>query len=94
MKGEFFTKKEIFKGEEIEAIYRVARKPVANQEDIDLAASDDPMARMGHGFCPAFNQRTYEAAPGIICEQDVEVVMRDGCKIYGDILRPILIKSS
>lgn len=88
LKGEFFTEKEIFQGEEIEAIYRVARKPVANQEDVDLAQSDDPMARMGQGFCPKFNQRVYEAAPGIICEQDVEVVMRDGTKIYCDIFRP------
>lgn len=88
MKGKFFTKKEVFKGEEIEAIYRVARKPVADQEQVDLANSEDPMARMGQGFCPAFNQRTYEAAPGIICEQDVEVIMRDGVKIYCDIYRP------
>lgn len=88
LKGEFFELKETFQGEEIDAIYRVARRPVANQEDVDLAASDDPMARMGQGFCPEFNQRTYEAAPGIICEQDVEVVMRDGCKIYCDIFRP------
>ncbi|MDK2808423.1 MAG: uncharacterized protein PWP24_1158 [Clostridiales bacterium] len=88
MKGEFFTEKEVFQGEEIEAIYRVARKPVDNQGEVDLSNSDDPMARMGQGFCPAFNQRTYEAAPGIICDQDVEVVMRDGVKIYCDIFRP------
>lgn len=86
--AQFFTKKEVFKGEEIEAIYRVARKPVANQGDVDLATSDDPMARMGQGFCPEFNQRTYEAAPGIICEQDVPVKMRDGVTIYTDIFRP------
>ncbi|MFV0466226.1 MAG: CocE/NonD family hydrolase [Lachnospiraceae bacterium] len=86
--ADFFTKKEVFQGEEIEAIYRVARKPVANQEQVDLANSEDPMARMGQGFCPAFNQRTYEAAPGIICEQDQAVVMRDGVTIYCDIYRP------
>ncbi len=84
----YFTKKEVFKGEEIEAIYRRARKPVSNQEPVDLAESDDPMARMGQGFCPDFNQRTYEAAPGIICEQDVAVKMRDGVTIYTDIFRP------
>lgn len=83
-----FVVKETFKGKEFDTIYRYARKPVANQGDIDLANSDDPMARMGQGFCPEFNQRTYEAAPGIICEQDVEVVMRDGVKIYCDIFRP------
>lgn len=83
-----FVVKETFQGEELETIYRYARKPVANQQEVDLAQSEDPMARMGQGFCPEFNQRTYEAAPGIICEQDVEVVMRDGCKIYCDIFRP------
>lgn len=87
-KGEFITKKEVFNGEEIEAIYRVARKPVANQEEVDLANADDPMARMGQGFCPEFNQRTYEALPGILCEQDVPVKMRDGVTIYCDIYRP------
>jgi predicted acyl esterase len=86
--GEFFTKKEIFQGEELEAIYRVSRKPVENQEAVDLANSEDPMARMGQGFCPAFNQRVYEAAPGILCEQDVAVKMRDGITIYADIFRP------
>jgi len=88
LKGEHFVQKEIFQGEEIEAIYRVARQPVADQGEVDLSISDDPMARMGQGFCPPFNQRTYEAAPGIICDQDQEVVMRDGAKIYCDIFRP------
>ena len=45
--GQFFTLKEVFQGEEIEAIYRVARKPVDNQEEIDLSQAEDPMARMG-----------------------------------------------
>lgn len=35
-----------------------------------------------------FNQRTYEAAPGIICDQDVAVPMRDGVILYADIFRP------
>jgi len=86
--AEFFTKKEIFQGEEIETIYRVARKPVPVDPGVDLSKSDDPMMAMGHGFCPAFNQRTYEAAEGIICEQDVAVKMRDGATIYCDIFRP------
>ena len=61
-----FAIKETFKGEELEAIYMVARKPTAVDPSVDLSASDDPMARMGQGFCPAFNQRTYEAAPGVM----------------------------
>ncbi|MDR1572618.1 MAG: CocE/NonD family hydrolase [Clostridiales Family XIII bacterium] len=42
----------------------------------------------GFGDYPELNPRTYEAAPGIICEQDVEVVLRDGSKAYCDIYRP------
>ena len=83
-----FAIKEVFQGEEIEAIYMVARKPTAVDPSVDLSASEDPMARMGQGFCPAFNQRTYECAPGVMCDQDVPVVMRDGVTIYTDIYRP------
>ena len=85
---ERFTLKETFKGEEIEAIYMVARKPTSIDLTVDLSASEDPMARMGQGFCPAFNPRTYEAAPGVLCDQDVAVKMRDGVTIYCDIFRP------
>jgi len=86
--AEYFSKKEIFQGEEIEAIYRVARKPMPVDPNKDLSKSDNPMDAMGHGFCPAFNQRVYDAAEGIVCEQDVAVKMRDGATIYCDILRP------
>ncbi len=86
--AEYFSKKETFQGEEIEAIYRVARKPMPVDPNKDLSKSDNPMDAMGHGFCPAFNQRVYDAAEGIVCEQDVAVKMRDGATIYCDILRP------
>lgn len=85
---ERFVLKETFCGEELDAIYMVARKPVSVDPSVDISASEDPMARMGQGFCPAFNQRVYEAAPGILCEQDVPVKMRDGVTIYADIYRP------
>lgn len=88
VEGYIYLRRETFGGEEMMAAYRVARKPNDNQAEVDLSASDDPMARMGQGFCPPFNQRTYEAAPGVICDQDQEVVMRDGTKIYCDIFRP------
>jgi predicted acyl esterase len=42
----------------------------------------------GFGDFPELNPRTYEVSPGIICEQDVEIVMRDGTKTYADIYRP------
>ena len=35
-----------------------------------------------------FDQRTYEVMPGVICEQDVAVPMRDGVVLYADIFRP------
>ena len=38
-----FVQTETFDGEELEAIYLVARKPMDNIEGVDLSASDDPM---------------------------------------------------
>lgn len=86
--GQFFTRKEVFAGEELEAIYRVARRPLDNAEDVDLANSGDPMLAMGHGFCAPFNQRTYVAGEGVICEQDVAIKLRDGTTIYADLFKP------
>jgi len=68
-------KKEMFGDEEIETIYRETRKP--------------SVEATGFSFCPPFNQRTYIAEDGIICEQDVPVTMRDGVIIYPDIYRPV-----
>ena len=87
--GYIYLVKETFGGEEMMAAYRVARRPNDDQTEVeDVSKSDDPMARMGQGFCPPFNTHTYEAAPGIICMQDQPVVMRDGAIIYADIYRP------
>lgn len=87
--GYIYLVKESFGGEEMMAAYRVARRPNDDQTEVeDVSKSDDPMARMGQGFCPPFNTHTYEAAPGIICMQDQPVVMRDGTIIYADIYRP------
>ena len=84
---ERFTKNETLRGEEIETIYRRAQIPVdPNTEQRD---ADGPgMNSMGMGVCPAFNPRSYEVCPGIICDQDVAVKMRDGVTIYADIFRP------
>ena len=73
--------KEKFGDEEIEVIYKKARNPVSPSagESADISA---------FGFCPDLNTRTYIAAPGIVCEQDVPVKMRDGITIYTDIFRP------
>ncbi len=84
--AEIFTKKEILNGVEMETVYRQAKRPI--DPDIDVAAEGAGMNAMAMGVCPAFNQRTYIAEPGIICEQDVPVKMRDGITIYVDIFRP------
>ena len=39
-------------------------------------------------YCSPLRPRTYEPAPGIICEQDVACKLRDGTTIYADIYRP------
>ena len=43
---------------------------------------------LGAGYYGELNPRVYEAAPGIICEQDVAMQLRDGTTIYTDIYRP------
>jgi predicted acyl esterase len=74
--------KEIYGGEEIEVIYRRAREPKSPDE---AGESADISA---FGYAPALNQRTYIAEPGILCEQDVPMKLRDGTTIYSDIFRP------
>ncbi|MFH8559456.1 CocE/NonD family hydrolase [Streptomyces sp. NPDC017988] len=79
-----YTVVQDFDGEKIEVVYRDARRPPDLGE-----GDDDPFARNGYlGYCPPFNRRTYEAAPGIICDQDVAVTLRDGTVIYTDVYRP------
>ena len=82
-----FTKVETFKGVEMETIYRQGKVPV-DPKDENRDAGGPGMNSMGLGVCPELNPRTYECAPGIICEQDVAVKMRDGVTIYVDIYRP------
>jgi predicted acyl esterase len=87
---ERIRKKEMFGNVEIETIYREARRPAPPKDaSRDEGKPLDPMETMGHGFCPPFNQRTYLAEDGIICEQDIPVTLRDGTVIYTDIYRPV-----
>jgi predicted acyl esterase len=73
--AELLKKKEKFGNVELETLYRETKKPSTTAT--------------GFSFVPPFNQRTYIAEPGIICEQDIPVTMRDGIIIYTDIYRPI-----
>ncbi len=69
------TKMEKFGDVELETIYRESRKPSAEAT--------------GFSFCPPFNPRSYIAEPGILCEQDIPVTLRDGTIMYTDIYRPV-----
>ena len=42
----------------------------------------------GFGDYPPVNTRTYEVCPGIICDQDTAIPLRDGTITYCDIYRP------
>ncbi|WP_099467144.1 CocE/NonD family hydrolase [Konateibacter massiliensis] len=84
---QLFSKKEVFNGEEVETLYRQARVPVDPEDGLDLSKMEG-IAATAHGFCAKFNQRAYVNEDGILCEQDVPVVLRDGTKIYVDIYRP------
>ncbi|MGB4661208.1 MAG: CocE/NonD family hydrolase [Mobilitalea sp.] len=84
---ELFSKKETFNGVEMETLYRQARVPVDPEEGLDLSKLEG-IASTAHGFCAKFNQRTFVNEDGILCEQDVPVVLRDGTTIYTDIYRP------
>ena len=81
--GEIKLVKENYGGEEVEVIYRRARAPKSPEE---AGESADISA---FGYAPALNQRSYIAEPGILCEQDVPMKLRDGTTIYTDIFRPV-----
>lgn len=75
--------KEKYGDDEIEVVYRRAREPKSPSE---AGESADISA---FGFCPELNIRTYLAEPGILCEQDVPMKLRDGVTIYTDVFRPV-----
>jgi hypothetical protein len=84
-------KKIIYDGEEFEVIYgKLRSRPKMGEAAARaLAEGRKPIyMRDGFGDFPLLNPRTYEVCPGIICDQDVMVPMRDGCKTYCDIFRP------
>jgi len=88
---ERFIEKRTFNGEEFEIPF-VKGYPGKTKEEMDAMRASgemnlDPMAAM-FSFCAKLNHRTYEAAPGIICEQDVPTKLRDGVTIYSDVYRP------
>jgi predicted acyl esterase len=84
-------KKAILCGEEVEVIYRKLRsRPAIGESSARAVAAGRQPIYMCDDFgdFPPLNPRTHEASPGIICEQDVCIPMRDGTKTYCDIYRP------
>ena len=80
---EQFTVKTEMGGEVIDKLYAKELVPTPIEE-FEKLPEDEKKLRKPYPF----NQRTYEAAPGIICDQDVAVPMRDGVILYADIFRP------
>ena len=71
---------------ELDVLFRQGT-PGQTREDMEKAMQEGRRVHF-FNFCPKLNPRTYEAAPGILCEQDVAVKLRDGVTIYCDIFRP------
>ena len=80
---EQFTIETDINGEVINKIYAVELKPVPMEEFQKLTEEEQKLCKPY-----PFNPHIYEAAPGIMCEQDVGVPMRDGAILYADIFRP------
>lgn len=80
---EQFAVKTEMGGEVIDKLYAKELVPTPIEE-FEKLPEDEKKLRKPYPF----NQRTYEAAPGIICDQDVAVPMRDGVILYADIFRP------
>jgi len=86
MSEQFIRIRENFSGKDIEVIYRKG-SPGKTKEEIDSMRARGERAHL-FKFCAPLNFRTYEAAEGIVCHQDVVMKLRDGTKIYSDIYLP------
>ena len=80
---EQFTITTEMNGEIIDKIYAKELIPTPIEE-FEKLSDEEKKLHKPYPFC----QRTYEVMPGVICEQDVAVEMRDGVKLYADIFRP------
>jgi len=91
MSEEIIKRKMEFDGETFEVVFRKL-KPHPPKNNIDRGELDEngnPVYVInGWGDWPELNPRSYECAPGVICDQDVAIPMRDGVITYADIYRP------
>ncbi len=83
--------KKTFDGQEFDVVY-VKGTPGKTKEEMEAMRASgnvnvDPAAAT-FCYCAALNPRTYVAAPGVVCHQDVAVKMRDGVTLYADIYLP------
>lgn len=85
---EQFAVKTEMGGEVIDKLYAKELVPTPIEE-FEKLPEDEKKLRKPYPF----NQRTYEAAPGIIRDQDVAIPMRDGVILYADIFRPDELKA-
>lgn len=79
------VKKE-FDGEEFDVVF-VKGNPGKNRTELDEMRARGEQVN-NFRYCADLNPRTYEVAPGIICQQDAACLLRDGTTIYSDIYRP------
>ena len=84
-------KKMVCMGKEMDVVFRKLPERPAKGQWAKKAKEEGRLPvylQDGFGDWPELNPRTYEAAPGILCEQDVAIEVRDGAKLYVDIYRP------
>ncbi len=75
-----------YNGEKVDTVWMETRRPYA-----DWKTPYDPLPeelKGTHEFHYPLDTRTFSPAPGIICDRDQAVKMRDGVTIYCDIFRP------
>lgn len=73
-----------YDGVPVERVYTPGRYSLPPEE---FDALPEEERRFYVPYAP-ITQRTYEPAPGIVCEQDAYCTLRDGTRIYADIYRP------
>jgi predicted acyl esterase len=83
---QFLVQTEHWDDKDIDVIYRKGIGTYTAEEMKEKREAGEFLAP----FCytAKLNTHTYEAAPGILCDRDTPVKMRDGVTIYADIYRP------
>jgi len=83
---QFITREEEYLGKKIDVIYRKGKGGYNKEQMAEMAAKGTPVSPFS--YIADLNTHSYEIVPGIICDRDTPVKMRDGVTIYADIYRP------